>query len=219
MPSYISAQGYALVIDNVGKDVMTRHQGGLDETKPRQVNVWTMAYAVKNRVNGGSYEDEYDESNAFTSELHGTACAQSMVDFLPRQEDYLERLKRFTILIQRILKQHMAAFSECHVTEHIQHKHSTELRKKSETAVVGVIQENPGTTDGMTKVTNHLQNFVPYPNGRQQQPVVIPVHGDAATVLQLNKAMCSRQLAPLNKNRLNGIWPVPPSNDLPTGCI
>jgi hypothetical protein len=72
-----------------------------------------------------------------------------------------------------------------------------------------MLQENPGTTEGMSAVTKHLQQFIPYPDGKRFSPVATPVHGDAATVLQLNKAMRSRRLAPANEDRLNGIWPVP----------
>jgi hypothetical protein len=68
---------------------MARHQGGLDEAKPRQVHVWTMAYAVRNRVHGGLYHQDEDSAirDTFTSQLRAKACDQSVADFLPREGD------------------------------------------------------------------------------------------------------------------------------------
>jgi len=198
-----------MVIDNVGKELTSRHQGGTDVAKPRKVHVWTMAYAVRNRVYGGNYEEIPETSDEFCSKLAQVACDQNVADYLPREGDHLMREKRFSVLIKRILTKYVSAFSGCDVTEHIDHPESAAMAQKSDTAVIGVIQENPGTSDGMIAVTNYLQRFIPYPNGKLQAPVPIPVHGDAATVLQLYKAMRSRRLAPANEDRLNGIWPVP----------
>ena len=204
-----------MVIDNVGKELVARHQGGIDneatKTKgsPRHVHVWTMIYALQHRINGGDYGTEDFDINQFTTHVDSSATNHFVCDYLPTPLDYKNRRKRFSVLIQRILKQNFHCFKMSNVVQHIEHQYSKEINQKSNVAMVGVQLENPGTLEGMSAVTTHLQQFVPRPNGVEAAPVPIQIHGDAATVLMMMTSMRSRRFALQRSDRLDGLWPVP----------
>ena len=180
--------------NNVGITEKARHQG----VKSKTVHTWTSAYAVRNRVNG-IVEDDF---TCFATDV-------PLTSYLPSENDMAKRRDRMNIIVQRILIAHMPYFKDCPYPDHIKHEYSTQLAEKSHVVSLGVIQENPGTLEGNRHVMTKLHDYVPFPAGKAYQPIGIPVHGDAATVLGMMKAKTSKRVANTPTERLEGIWPVP----------
>lgn len=191
---FADAPGYALCYDNVGITEIARHQG----RKSKTVHVWTSVYAVLNRINGV----DPPTKSIKASEIPITS-------FLPNEEDNLQRRNRMEIIIQRILVAHLKYFEDSVFPPNIHHKYSENQEKKSDVVTVGILQVNPGTTDGNITVLEHLHQHVPFPAGRGNPPCGVPVHGDAATVLGMMKAKISREHNKTPSERLEGVWPVP----------
>ena len=185
-----------MCFDNVGIEEIARHQG----TKNKTVHIWTSAFAVQNRVHADLEEEPLPRIVPTELPLH---------TFLPQEMDQAKRRDRMVVIVQRILESHLPYFEGCDVDNHILHKHSDEMAKKSKAVTIGIIPVNPGTTDGNMTVLDELHKYVPFPSGRMQEPAGIPVHGDAASVLGMLKAKRTRSGMGTPAERLEGIWPIP----------
>ena len=186
-----------MCFDNVGIEESARHQG----TKNKTVHIWTSAYATMDRVDG-LLEIEKDSpcTPAHRIGIH---------NFLQSESDITSRRTRMVIIVQRILKSHLVYFESCSVEEHILHKYSDKMAMKSNCATIGIIQANPGSTEGNMAVLDALHKYVPFPDGHKKPPAGIPVHGDASSVLSMIKAKRTRSGMGNVEERLEGIWPVP----------
>lgn len=199
---YFAAPGYSIVIDNVGKEIKSRHLGQEDSTG-KKIHVWTMVYGLKNRVHGGEFGKQPDSD--FTKHPASSATKQKVADFLPQAGDLECRRTYFLNIIKNILIDHMSAFKEIEKTR-VSHDNIKAVDKRSELATIGVIQENPGTVQGMMAVADELQKYIPQ---IEDISYPIPIHGDAATVLMLLKALRARAASFIKSKRLDGMWPVP----------
>ena len=114
-----------------------------------------------------------------------------------------------SIIVQRILVSHLKYFEACSAPSHVTHAHSKEMGEKSDMVTIGIIQENPGTSDGAFSVLDNLHAYVPFPDGMAKQPHIVPVHGDAGSFLGIMSSQRSRQSSVTPTERLQGMWPVP----------
>jgi hypothetical protein len=164
-----------------------------------------MIYGTKNRVDGEQLKQDF---NATGFCKHPTEKAEDMrvTDFLPQQQDLECRKKYFRKVIKDILIDYMPAFQGLE-REEIDHPYLSHLNEKSEVASLGVIDENPGTISGLSTVADQiLANYIPAVDGKDSP---IPIHGDAATVLMLYKAMETRYASFTPSRRYDRMWPVP----------
>jgi hypothetical protein len=161
-----------------------------------------MLYGAKNRVD----VEQHSNTTGFCQHPTHLATDMRVTDFLPQQQDLDCRQKYFRKVIVDILSDHMAAFQGLE-REEIDHPFRNQLNKKSEVASLGVIDQNPGTIDGLTAVADEIQmKYIPAVDGKDSP---IPIHGDAATVLMLYKCMETRAVSYTPSTRLDGMWPVP----------
>lgn len=181
--------------DNVGIEEVSRHQG----TKNKTVHVWTSAFAVQHRVNS-----KPEDPQPLTSAREIPLSA-----FLPGPDDVEQRRQRMAVVVKRILVSHLDHFSRCSPPGSIVHQHSDELAKKSPIVTIGVIMSNPGTREGTYQVLDHLHRFVPFPDGMNNSPTLVAVHGDGGSVGGMMSAKQSRVASCTPTERLEGIWPVP----------
>ena len=113
--------GYKLVFDNIDKTVKPRHMRIDSQTKSLH---YVQAYAVKDRID---YSCEASERNR-DSEVN-------LYDILPSAHDYQKLKNNFAVHVSRVITSHLDFFKEDFKglsQQHIQHKYSKEMSKKSE---------------------------------------------------------------------------------------
>lgn len=71
---------------------------------------------------------------------------------------------------------------------------------------IGVLEENPSSIAGVTKILNHLHKYIPETTDGLH---IIPCHGDGLSVERMCDAMRHNSGAATAKERLEGIVPVP----------
>ena len=105
--------------------------------------------------------------------------------FLPTSEDFLLIQKNLTVIVRRIITRYIDGMSVLSksVPEHIEHKYSTEMAKKSETVILDVLMKNEACRTDMIDIMKSMQDYVgkDYPTDR-----CIPSGGDQLT--------CERQV-------------------------
>ena len=77
---------------------------------------------------------------------------------------------------------------------------------------MGVIDENPSSTDGVTKIMIHLLKYVPvYTNEdpKKEVPYIIPCHGDQLSVERMTSAKRARACDPTKTDGLEGLEEIP----------
>ena len=77
---------------------------------------------------------------------------------LPSTKDHSARRARMGVIVERIVAAHMPEFEGCPVVQHIPHKYSEEMANKSETLSFGILDCNPGTSEGGVKVGSYINN-------------------------------------------------------------
>lgn len=117
-PKSINA-GYKLVFDNIDKNVKPRYMRSDSQTLSLH---YVQVYGVKDRIDYSS--------------LSGEKPTQvNLYSVLPDTTDYDLLRKDFTILVSRIIVKYLPFFNthfKKSVVQHIPHKYSTEMCKKSE---------------------------------------------------------------------------------------
>lgn len=72
---------------------------------------------------------------------------------------------------------------------------------------IGIIDENPSTTAGVIKISDHLHRYVPRgPDGKLR---VIPTHGDAMSVERMVEGQKARASELNDVDRLKGLEAIP----------
>ena len=80
------------------------------------------------------------------------------------------------------------------------------MQKHMLQVTLGVIEENPSSTAGVSNILRHLHNYVPC---HGEKLYTIPCHGDGLSVERMRDAMKHNSTASTAKARLQGIAPVP----------
>ena len=120
--------GYKIVFDNIDKNVNPRYMRSDYQTRSLH---YVQSFAVKDRI-------------AF-SNLSGEIRTEVNIlfDVIPGEEDYKALKQDFTILLSRLLVEHLPFFNSDYkglVPSHIPHKFSNEMSKESE--IVSVIRRS-----------------------------------------------------------------------------
>ena len=130
--------GYSLCYDNVGFTVVPRHQGF---SRKKDVRTMTSSFAVRDRV----MVETTDKPLVACSEMNARVI-------LPNTSDHVSRRERMVVIVGRILAAHMPDFQRCPVVEHVRHTFSDEMSRSSETLSFGMLDCNPGSSEGGVKV-------------------------------------------------------------------
>ena len=117
--------------------------------------------------------------------LSYTGCVSSLStipakEFLPVQDDFSNVQTNLTIMICRMLTQYingLSVFAKA-VTQHIQHRYSAEMGKKSEVIVLDVVMNNEACRGDMIEIMHCMQNYLgsEYPCRKR-----VPSGGDQLT--------------------------------------
>ena len=82
--------------------------------------------------------------------------------FLPTQEDIDGVRSNLVVLVSRLLVQYFKdlTFLSKYVPNHIKHKYSQQMSKKSEVAVLDVLMKNEATSTGMLDIMKAMQDYL-----------------------------------------------------------
>ena len=129
-------------------------------------------------------------SRVQASELARTGCVALLSKlpadtFLPTSEDFAAVRSNLVVLVSRIITRYIDGLSVLSksVPQHIQHKYSTEMGKKSEVIMLDVLMKNEASRTDMIDVMMCMQDYLgkDYPCERR-----VPSGGDQLT--------CERQV-------------------------
>lgn len=111
--------GYKIVFDNIDKNVKPRFMRSDYQTRSLH---YVNSYAVKDRINFCQFSSE-------------TPTELNLFDVVPNDDDYKSLKDDFTVLVSRMMVEHMTFFSADYKgipAKHIPHKFSKEMASKSE---------------------------------------------------------------------------------------
>lgn len=129
-------------------------------------------------------------SRVQASELSRTGCVAPLSqlaadEFLPTSEDFEAVRSNLVVLVSRIITRYIDGLSVLSksVPQHIKHKYSTEMGKKSEVIVLDVLMKNEASRSDMIDIMKSMQGYLgkEYSNERR-----VPSGGDQLT--------CERQV-------------------------
>jgi len=121
---------YQIVGDNVDLHQKPTHRS--IERKARDHH-WFHLYAVRDRISGLDLPNDASIANIATVPLQ---------TFLPSLTECLHLREEFVVLVSQVLVSRMAYFEPLKsvVSEHIRHKHHSEVKTKSEIVSVCIVQ-------------------------------------------------------------------------------
>ena len=129
-------------------------------------------------------------SRVDASELSHTGCVAPLSQlpadtFLPTSEDFAAVQSNLIVIVSRIITHYIDGLSVLSksVPQHIQHKYSAEMGKKSEVIVLDVLMKNESSRSDMIDIMKCMQDYLgkEYPSERR-----VPSGGDQLT--------CERQV-------------------------
>ena len=129
-------------------------------------------------------------SRVDASELSHTGCVAPLSQlpadtFLPTSEDFAAMRSNLIVIVSRIINHYIdgLSFLSKSVPQHIQHKYSAEMGKKSEVIVLDVLMKNESSRSDMIDIMKCMQDYLgkEYPSERR-----VPSGGDQLT--------CERQV-------------------------
>ena len=130
--------------------------------------------------------------------------------FIPNVSDHCNLIKDYTVLISRVFVEHFANFQHMFkdvVSSHIQHKYSSEMKKKSQKENMGIILKNENKGEDMIDIARYLHDLVPsVGEGMNEKFRRMPVVGDQLTIERGVEAKFSVSNAYTPQRRLEGIY-------------
>ncbi|XP_066264517.1 uncharacterized protein [Branchiostoma lanceolatum] len=182
---------YSLTWDNVQMDVHTKHQSGTAQNK---FLLWALCFAHLNKV-------------PFPLADRTERIAAVDVDpfaVLPSPEVYHSIRGRMVNIVARIITDNIPPL-QClrdKVTRHIPHQYSQKMKEKSSIVNLGVVAENPSSTEGVIKIMEHLHQFVPESEG-----TLCPIMccGDGLSIERMIHCKRARSNGETAKERLEGL--------------
>lgn len=130
--------------------------------------------------------------------------------FVPNVSDNCKLIKDFTVLVSRVFVEHFPQFKDAFrdiVPQHIQHKYSSEMKKKSQKESMGIIFKNENKGEDMIDISRYLQDLVPSVGEEMKEKFRrMPVVGDQLTIERGIEAKFSVSNAYTPRRRLEGIY-------------
>ena len=130
--------------------------------------------------------------------------------FLPTVTDHCNLIKDFTVLVSRVFVQHFSKFQNTFkdvVPQHIQHKYSSEMKKKSQKENMGIVFKNENKGEDMIDIARYLHDLVPSVGEEVNEKFrKMPVVGDQLTIERGVEAKFSVSNAYTQRRRLEGIY-------------
>ncbi|XP_030852129.1 uncharacterized protein LOC100893251 [Strongylocentrotus purpuratus] len=184
---------YSFCCDNIQVSKHGKHQrSGHANTFMLQ----TMSFAVKDRVTTGDTKNQVPASKL------------DPYTFLPSPEVLERQRERATFIVRKILLEYIPQLQHLKdkVPQRILHKHTKDMQAKSECVTLGVVDADPGTTQGMIRVMENLQQYVPVVEGK---PVPCLLNGDGLTIERILNAQRARSNGEEWDDRLEGLHACP----------
>ena len=157
------------------RDIRSDHHGKLH-------HMYSMV-AVKARVTPPPFSTPFVRPNLIALPSH---------TFLPTQSDISKLELHLSILVSRILCDHMPPFLHLSklIPKHIYHTHSNEMSQPSEAVVIDVLHRNEAKNDDMLIIMKTMQSYMSV--GNHKGPILLS-GGDQLT--------CERPRAACNGRR------------------
>lgn len=111
-----------------------------------------------------------------------------------------------TVLVERMLSHHLDCFQDLPVCEHIPHIYSHLTAQRSQAVNLGVVDEHPSSTAGVTAIMKWLQKYCPTDHDGM---VKVACHGDGLSVERMLDCQKHNSCAETSHDRLAGLLPVP----------
>ncbi|KAK3732357.1 hypothetical protein QZH41_006622 [Actinostola sp. cb2023] len=144
-------EGYTIVFDNIDMEIRPKNMTMVNQNKDVH---WVNHKMVQNRVsgNGLSYNGQHKELLDVPN-----------IKFLPTVRDHKRQRQNYIVLVSRILVNHFECFSSFRdaCLQHIPHKYSEEMVKKSEKVPLGIIFKNENENQDMLKILQQFQTYLP----------------------------------------------------------
>lgn len=110
--------------------------------------------------------------------------------------------------VSETLLDFMPALKDIPQPEPIPHQFSKELYGKSNVLNLGVVHENPSSSDGVLQIMRHLQTYCP--DGKDDHHVhSVLCNGDGLSVERMRTAKQDVARTPSSRTRLEGLVPSP----------
>ncbi|XP_071483013.1 uncharacterized protein [Diadema antillarum] len=184
---------YGFCIDNIQVGTEAKHQR---KGHGNKFLLQTMCFAVKDRVKEGS------------AILQVPAASLDPYTFLPSPDVFERQRARAVFLVQSLLPKHMTQLKHLQnkIPSRILHSHTTEMDEKSQCVTLGVVDADPGSTQGMISVMEHLQKYVPVVD---DHPKPCLLSGDGLTIERILHAQRARSNGAKWDDRLEAFYACP----------
>lgn len=189
---------YCAVIDNFDLRIEAADMTSDNQTKDIH---WCNHSVILDRVSALDSADEKPIANILDV---------PNATFVPNVADQCNILKDFIVLVSRVFLEHFSKFQNTFrdvVPQHIPHKYSNEMRKKSKKENMGIIFKNENKGEDMIDIARYLHNLVPSVGEEKIEKFRrMPVVGDQLTIERGVEAKFSVSNAYTPRRRLEGIY-------------
>nr|XP_054771136.1 uncharacterized protein LOC129279050 [Lytechinus pictus] len=166
----------------------SRVQLGNEAKATGHSNTKALCFAVKDRVHKRPVKSRICTGRATKGQV--PAAELDPYTFLPSPEVFERRRSRAVFLVKHLITKHLTKLQ--HLKEmmpsRILHSHTKEMDEKSQCVTLGVVDANPGSTQGMMSVLERLQNYLPVKEGK---PTPCLLSGDIEPILHAQRHACS----------------------------
>ncbi|XP_030839935.1 uncharacterized protein LOC100893656 [Strongylocentrotus purpuratus] len=195
--NYHVRPNYSFCCDNIQVCKVVSKQGKYQRNGQTNTTLLqTMSFAVKDRITTGSTKNQVPASQL------------DPYTFLPSPEVLERQRERATFIVRRILLEYIPElqYLKDKVPQRLLHKHTKDMQAKSECVTLGVVDADPSTTQGMIRVMENLQQYVPVVEGK---PVPCLLNGDSLTIERILNAQRARSNGEEWDDRLEGFHACP----------
>uniref|UniRef100_A0A1X7TR30 DUF6589 domain-containing protein n=1 Tax=Amphimedon queenslandica TaxID=400682 RepID=A0A1X7TR30_AMPQE len=191
--------GFKIVGDNIDKNVRPRHNR--EDRKTISMHYYH-SYAVCDRASIYGLSDDIPN-------LRNTNLLSIPVnEVLPSSADDQILKHNFTVLISRILVQHLQFFADNYndvVDRHIKHIYYKEMSGKSDVVPLGIELYNEANHDDMLAILERLDDYTPKCDDQVQS---ILLGGDQMSCAMARRVIADRKNSRTDSQCLKGIIPV-----------
>ncbi|KAK3721664.1 hypothetical protein QZH41_013812 [Actinostola sp. cb2023] len=129
---------------------------------------------------------------------------------LPTIEDHTKLMKDLTVLVARVFVENFTSFSVFKdvVPNHIRHKYSHQLVKKTNMVNLGIIFKDENLGEDMIDIVRYLHRWVPSTNENEDEEIFdrVPIVGDQKTMERGVEAQFSVSNAYSTRRKLEGVF-------------
>ncbi|KAK3731057.1 hypothetical protein QZH41_019215 [Actinostola sp. cb2023] len=189
---------YCIVLDNFDIRIEVSDMTSDNQNKDKH---WCNHNAITDRVNPNQYSDDKPIADI----LH---VPNKVI--VPKLEDNKALMDDFVVLVARVFVEHFDSFSifKDIVPTHIKHKHSDEMKKKTNKVNMGIIFKDENLGEDMIDIVRELHQWVPSTDENEEEETFdrVPVVGDQKTMERGVEAQFSVSNSYSRRRRLDGLY-------------